>query len=368
MNWKLLIVAVAFAASIFVSAFLSRMTYNTDFPAFYSAASTILDPIASPRDVYRDDLDKRYPVPEKKEVKTLFIYSLPVAFILAPLAWMSYYTAKAMMIFLNIVSYLSAVAIILKLGNVPGRWIGWGMGISCLWLPFIATLEHAQVNAIILLLVALAVLAVTRGYPYLCGVLLALAALFKLFPLAIALVLGIRNRRIFIGFSALFGASFLLPGSSVWISTIWNLGKVEAPLYVWLKTINPVLVSICPVFIGSMTALITFMAKDDDYPLLTAFAIPAVFLAMPLLGYFHLTLLIFSYVYIFSSRKFRNAFLMGFLVLSALIIGFPRPGPVSPFVFDPVTPLMYLMLFSLWIVLGIRIAFNSFPFMSFSKV
>ena len=84
MNWKLLIVAVAFAASIFVSAFLSRMTYNTDFPAFYSAASTILDPIDSPRDVYRDDLDKRYPVPERKEVKTLFIYSLPVAFILPP--------------------------------------------------------------------------------------------------------------------------------------------------------------------------------------------------------------------------------------------------------------------------------------------
>ncbi len=367
MNWKLIIVSVAFAVSIFVSVGLSRMTYNTDFPAFYFAAATILDPDASPQDVYRDDLDKRYPVPEKKEVKTLFIYSLPVAFILSPLAWMPYYTAKAMMIFLNIVSYLSAVAIVLHLGSIPGRRIVWGMALSCLWLPFLATLKHAQVNAIILLLVALAVLSVTRGYPYLCGALLALAALFKLFPLAIGLVLGIRNRRVFIGFTTLFGASFLLPGSSVWISTIWNLGKAEAPLYVWLKSMHPLLVSICPILIGSITAFITVMARDDDYPLLTAFAIPAVFLAMPLLGYFHLTLLVFSYGYIFSSKEFRNAFLMGFLILSAVIIGFPRPGPVSPFVFDPVTPLMYLMLFSLWIVLGIRIVLNGFSFMSFSK-
>jgi hypothetical protein len=367
MNRKFIIVSIGFAASIFVSAFLSRITYNTDFPAFFSAASTILDPHASPRDVYRDDFDKQYPVPEKKEVKTLYIYSLPVAYLLAPLAWMPYYTAKAMMIFINIVSYLSAVAVILNLGNVPGRWIGYGMGISCLWLPFIATLEHAQVNAVILLLVALSVFAVTRGYSYICGALLALAALFKLFPLAIGLVLGIRNRRILIGFTSLFGASFLLPGSSVWISTIWNLGKAEAPLYVWLKTMHPLLVYICPVLIGSMTAFITIMARDDDYPLLTAFAIPAVFLAMPLLGYYHLTLLVFSYGYTFSSREFRNAFLMGFLILSALIIGFPRPGSVSPYVFDPVTPLMYLMLFSLWIVLGIRIAFHSFPFLSFPK-
>jgi hypothetical protein len=368
MNRKLLIVALGFAASIFVSAFLSRVTYNTDFPAFYSAAATILDPSASPQDVYHDDLDKRYPVPEKKEVKTLYIYSLPVAFLLAPLAWMPYYTAKAMMIFLNITTYLSAVAIILHLGNIPGRWIGWGMGLSCLWLPFIATLEHAQVNAFILLLVASAVLSATKNYPYLCGALLAIAALFKLFPLAIGLVLGIRNRRIFIGFTALFGASFLLPGSSVWISTIWKLGKTAAPLYVWLKTIHPVLVFIFPFLIGSMTALITVMTKDDDYPLLTAFAIPAVFLAMPLLGYFHLTLLVFSYGYVFSSREFRNAFLKGFLILSALIIGFPRPGNVSPFVFDPITPLMYIMLFSLWVVLGIRVAFHGFPFMSLSKV
>jgi hypothetical protein len=46
--------------------------------------------------------------------------------------------------------------------------------------------------------------------------------------------------------------------------------------------------------------------------------------------------------------------------LSAVILGFPRPGPVSPFVFDPVTPMMYIMLFSLWVMLGIRISIQRF--------
>ena len=358
--WKLLVVAAAFATVFFVSAILSRATYNTDFPAFYSAASTILDPKASNKDVYRDDVDTRYPIPEKKEVQTIFIYSLPVAFLLAPLAWMPYYTAKAVMIFLNIVSYLSAVTIILTLGKVSGRWMGWGIGLSCLWLPFINNLGHAQINGIILLLVAVGVLAVTRGYPLYSGVLLALAALFKLFPLAIALVLGLRARRILTGFALIFGASFLLPGAKGWISTIWKWGKVEAPLYVWLKTFSPALVVICPILIGSVTALITLMANDDDYPLLTAFAIPAVLLSMPRLGHYHLTLLVFSLGYLFSSKESRSWPLLGFLVLSSIILGFPRPGPVSPFVFDPVTPVMYLTIFSLWVVLGIRISLRSF--------
>jgi hypothetical protein len=269
---------------------------------------------------------------------------------------MPYFTAKTVMIFLNIVSYLSAITIILKLENVSDRQIGWGLGVACLWLPFIATMMQAQVNGIILVLVAGAVLAVTRGFPYLCGALFALAALFKLFPLAAALVLGLRNWRILAGFSAVFGASFLIPGASKWIVTIMNWGETEAPLYVWLGTISPVLVYACPILIGIVTASVAVRAKDNDYPLLTAYAIPAVFLAMPRLGYYHLTLLAFTFVHLFSSGKNENRLLTGFLILSAAILGFPRPGSLSPFVFDPVTPLMYFAMFSLWVVLGIRIS------------
>jgi hypothetical protein len=359
MNWKLLVVAVAFAASIFVSAILSLKTYNTDFPMYYSAASTILDPEASPEDVYDADAQKQYAIPERKEVETPYVYSLLVAFLFTPLAWMPYYTAKAVMIFLNIMSYLFAVAIILKLGNVSDRWIAFGVAISVLWLPFIHTLLFGQVNALITVLVALAVLAVTRGSPYLCGVFIAFAALFKFFPLAIALVLGLRDRRIVIGFAVVFGATFLIPGATKWIATILNfLNEDRGSLtYIWVRAVSavsPVLFFMYPVIIGSVTAFLAAMAKDDDYPLLTAFAITAVFLAMPRLAYYHLTVLVLTYGYLFSMKEYRNWLFTGFLLLSAVILGFPRRGPVL------ISPPIYIALFFLWVVIGILISTRSY--------
>jgi hypothetical protein len=364
MNLKLIISAVGFATSIFVSAFFSYKTYNSDFPVYYYVASTILDPQASNEDVYRypEDRGNKYSIPEKKEAREFFLYSIPAAYFLAPLALMPYYTAKAVMIFLNIMSYLFAVAIILKLGNVSGRWIAFGVAISVLWLPFLQTLSYGQVNALITVLVALAVLALTRGYPYLCGALFAFASLFKLFPLAIALVLGLRNRQVLVGFSVVFGASFLVPGSTKWISTMSNFlnEEVRLPFYLWLKAVNPVLSFLYPVLIGTVTALITIISKEDDYPLLASFAIPAVFLAMPRLGFYHLTLLVLTYGYLFSSKKYRNWPLMGFLFFSAVVLGFPRPGPVNTFIF-PISSIMYFALFSLWVAIGIVISIRSFP-------
>ena len=364
MNWKFLLVAVAFATSIFVSAIFSYRGHNTDFPLFYYVASTILDPKSSNEDVYRypEDRGNKYSIPEEKEVKDPFLYSIPAAYFLAPLALMPYYTAKTTMIFLNMVAYLFAVPIILQLADVSGRWIVRGMAISCLWLPFLHTLGYAQINALILLLVALAVLAVTRGYPYLCGALFAFASLFKLFPLAIALIIGLRNRRVLVGFSVVLGASFLVPGSTKWISTVSNFvnEEVSLPTYLWLNAINPILVFLYPVLIGAVTALITIIAKDDDYPLLASFAIPAVFLAMPRLGYYHLTLLVFTYGYLFASKKYRNWPLMGYLLFSAVVLGFPRSGPVNPWIFDPIPTPMYFTLFSLWVVIGLLISIRSF--------
>lgn len=359
MNWNLLIVAVAFAASIFVSANLSLKTYNTDFPMYYSAASTILDPEASPQDVYDAGAQNKYAIPERKEVETPYVYSLLVAFLFTPLAWMPYYTAKAVMIFLNIMAYLIAVAIILRVGNVSDRWIARGVAISILWLPFIHTLLYGQVNALITVLVALAVLAVTRGHPYLCGIFIAFAALFKFFPLAIALVLGLRDRRIFVGCAVVFLATFLIPGSTKWISTIWNfLNEDRRTLtYIWVKAVsvvNPVLFFVYPAVIGVVTAFLAAMAKDDDYPLLTAYAITAVFLVMPRMGYYHLTLLVLAYAHLFSLKECRNWLFTGFLLLSAVVLGFPRRGA------GLITPPIYIALFSLWVVVGVLISTRSY--------
>ena len=362
-----IIFAVALAISILVSALFSYKTYNTDFPVYYYVASTILDPQASNEDIYRytEDRENKYSIPEKKEAREFFLYSVPVAYFLAPLALMPYYTAKATMIFLNMVAYLFAVAMILKLANASSREIAWGTAISCLWLPFLHTLAYAQVNALILLLVALAVFAVTKGHPYLCGVLIACAALFKLFPLAVALVLGLRNWRVWVGFSVLFGASLLTPGSMKWLSTLSNFVRDDATYatyatHLWLRQIHPVLVFAYPLLIGAVTVSNTLLAKDDDYPLLAAFAIPAVFLGMPRLEYYHLTLLVFTYGYLFASKKHRSLPLMGFLFVSAVVLGFPRPGTASPWILDPIPLFLYFTLLSLWVVIALLISIRSF--------
>ena len=105
MNLKRIVAAVALAISFLVSAIFSYKTYNTDFPCFYYVASTVLDPQASNEDIYRyaDDKENKYSIPEKKEVKDTLLYSVPAAYLLAPLALMPYYTAKTVMIFLNVV-------------------------------------------------------------------------------------------------------------------------------------------------------------------------------------------------------------------------------------------------------------------------
>src|SRR3990172_3666766 len=366
MNRKFGIVVLAFAVSIFVSALLSYKIYNSDFPVYYFVASTILDPQASPGDVYRypEDTENKYSIPERKDVRERFLYSMLAAYLMAPLGWLPYYTAKAVMIFVNIAAYLCAVVVIFKLGNVSDRWVIWGAGISCVWLPFLSTLMGGQINALILLLIAVATLAATRGQPYLCGALFALAALFKLFPLAIVLVLGLRNRRILVGFAVLFGASFLIPGATEWISRIIDFLKekeeVQFPVYVWLKTMHPLLIVTIPILIVSMTALVTVLSKDTDYPMLASFAIPAAFLSMPRLGYYHFTVLVFLYFFLFSLKKFKTFPLGGFLLISAMVLGFPRPGPLSPIFFDPVTVPMSFTLFCLWVVLGTKISIRSF--------
>src|SRR4030065_2539820 len=364
MNRKFGIVVLAFAVSIFVSALLSYKIYYSDFLVYYFVASTILDPHASNEDVYLypEDRENKYAIPEKKDVRDRFLLSVVAAYLISPLAWLPYYTAKAVMIFVNIAAYLCAVVVILKMGNVSGRWVVWGAGISCLWLPFLSTLLGGQINGLILLLVAVAVLAATRGHPYLCGALFALAALFTLFPLAIALGLGLRRRRILAGFAVLFGASFLIPGATEWISRIINFLSEDTnlPAYEWLKSMHPLLVVIIPILIGGITAIVTVLSNGTDYPMLASFAIPAVFLSMPRLGYYHLTVLVFTYGYLFSLKEFRTWPLGGFLLVSALVLGFPRPGPTSPIFFDPVTVQMSFTLFCLLVVLGTKISVWSF--------
>jgi hypothetical protein len=158
-KFKLIVSVIILLVSFCFSVFLSHYTYNTDFGVYYYAASTILDPNTPNISVYDIDTANKYSIPEAIE-NAGFPYSMPAAYIMAPLALIPYFKAKAAMIFINILMYLSAIIIALKMGRASGRWFAYPLALLCLWWPFIQNMRQGQVNGILLFLIALAVLAV----------------------------------------------------------------------------------------------------------------------------------------------------------------------------------------------------------------
>jgi hypothetical protein len=187
----IMIVMILLFSFWYLSSYLSYSFNGTDFPTFYYAASTIIDNDTPGRAVYEIDFENKYNIPEMP-IRD-FIYSIPSAYIMAPLALMPYYTAKSVMIFINILTYLGGVAIALRLGGATGRNFFYLFALSTLWMPSIINLLYVQVNAVLFFLISVAILAATKNRPISCGTLLGIAAMFKLFPVAIAMVLGLKN-------------------------------------------------------------------------------------------------------------------------------------------------------------------------------
>ena len=337
MKFKLILTVTVILLCFCFSVFLSHYTYHSDFAVFYSTANTILDPNRPHTSVYEIDTTNRYSMPEAMGENHVFAYSIPAAYSMTPLALLSYYKAKSAMIFINMLLYLGGIIIALRMGGASGRWFTYPLALLCLWPPFIQNLRQGQVNAILFFLIAIAVLAATKNRPYFCGIFLAIAALFKLFPIAVAMVLGIKNWRIFVICMAVFILSFLIPGSLKWFEAIGKIYPGYSPIYVWLKQYNLILFGVYVVAIAGTTALAAYRVKDVDYPILASVAIPAVFLTMPIIEYNHFTLLSFSYAYLFAFLQTSNRLLLMSISLSLILIGAP---------FFIVTP-MHLKFFAL---------------------
>jgi hypothetical protein len=321
-KFKLIFSGVVILSCFYFSVFLSHYTYNTDFGLYYSTAKKILESNTPNTSIYDIDTVDKYSIPEAIE-NAGFPYSMPVAYIMSPLALMPYFKAKAAMIFINILMYLSAISIALKMGRASGRWFAYPLALLCLWWPFIQNMRQGQVNGILLFLVALAVLAATKNRPTICGIFLAIAALFKLFPIAIAMMLGIKNWRIFASCLFVFIISFLVPGSPRWIEAISSYPRYYIHysfIYSWLKQFGLVWFWIYASTIAAISALIVYRAKNANYPIITSFAILAVFLTMPILEITHFTLLPFSYAYLLVSAKRSNRLLITSIFISFIMI------------------------------------------------
>lgn len=338
---------------LYISIFLAHYTYNTDFPLYYSTAKKILDSNTPNIEIYNIDTANKYSIPEDMEIAS-FPYSMPAAYIISPLALIPYFKAKSAMIFINILMYLAAITIALQLGGLSDQWFAYTLAILCLWPPFIQNMRLGQINAIILFLIAVGVFAAAKNRPILCGIFLAIASLFKLFPIGIAMLLGIKNRRIFASCLLAFVISFLIPGSPKWIEAISSYPRYYNhynPIYLWLKQFGFIWFWIYAATIAGFSAFIAYRARSKNYLILTSFAIPSVLLTMPIIEYAHFTLLMFSYAYLIASARRSNRLLLTTIFISLIIISISFFFPKLSLPVYMIKSFRLLGLFLLWAAL-----------------
>lgn len=306
---------------------MSNYTYNTDFPSFYRAGKVVLDKDVPNTNVYEVDfVNNKYNIPE---AFVHYRFSVLIAYIMSPLALLPYYTAKAVMIAINLLAYGFSVIIILKLNKAKGRWYIYPLALSFLWMPFIHDIRFVQVNSLLLFLITLSVLFASKNRPYIGGAILGLAALFKVFPIAIAMVLGIKNWRIIASCAATFGLALLIPGTKEWFSSFAYtpfLDKLYSIIYLTIKQYGIIYYAVYVSIVGGLTALTDYRCREFDYLFLTALAIPATLLTMPVIEYFHLVLLIFTYtVFLFLDTNIYHKILAAISFVFVCLAGFFFP-------------------------------------------
>lgn len=312
------LVVMVMVGVAFLSRFLSLHTCNSDFPVFYHAATTVLDPAAAAAAVYLPP-STAAEVPEPVSSVGAFVYSLAAAYLLAPLGLLPYYGAKALLIFLDALAFLGALALVSRSNGAAGRLFLYPLAVSFLWPPLLQDLRSGQVNALLLLLLALSALLANRRLFAASGVLLGIASLFKLFPLGIAAVFAARNWRIFSACLLTVLATFAIPGSSLWFHAMTRVGRFYSPLYLLLKGLGEGWYLLFAALVMGATAA-AFYLWEADFNAALSMAIPAVLLVVPVIEYYHYTLALFTVVYHATSPRYRGRPVTFLLVLPVTLI------------------------------------------------
>lgn len=302
----------------------SRYASYTDFPVLYNAASYFLHEHTSMAHIYDIWVANGNNSVEKTGAGK-FIYSPLALVLLSPLGYLEYYAAKTVLMSVNIISYVLSVYLILRHLNLSGRWFVYPFFLSLIWGPFLLDVMMGQVNSILLLFLILAVYSFKNDKPVISGLLIGVAALFKIFPIGIAMTLGIKNWRVFISCCLLFVFSLMVvPGSIEWFTAIKSIAPLSmSPAYHFLSSLNPSLFWVYSASIALTTALLIYKAQTNDYLKIISYSIPAIFLAAPVFEYYHLTLLIVSYLFIvnYARTNFRLIY-TAIPIVSALVITF----------------------------------------------
>jgi hypothetical protein len=291
---------------------------NSDFGSYWYAGNILRNhtlPITEIYDFARSCTGSLYGA-FKPPVQ--FNYSIPVAYLFVPLTYLSYIPARIVLCTVLFCSYLLSVYLLLKRNQISGTRLYLVMAVSTLYVPFLFS-QHWPATDPFLLLCTVIALVNAEKKPCLAGVLIGVAALFKIYPLFIAVMLGIKNWRIALGAFLIFGAAFLIPGEMAWIHNLLIPGNVitrESPL-----AVVPVycqnhsyfyLFALC----ASITTIIAlFKNRVKAYDVFVVLSIVTMFVIMPAYEYQHFVLMIIPFIYIYT----HISKLPGWLVIVATI-------------------------------------------------
>lgn len=320
-----LVFSILILFSIYYSVQFAIFSPRPDFTAFYYAASVIHDPDIPNTAIYDyniiNEIGSEYGI--NQEIMP-YIYSLPIAYLLSPLALISYEISKIAWNLLSLFMYLVAVAIVLRLGKANGKRFTYLMTLSLFWVPLIINQYWLQSNAILFLIITLAAMTAVLNYPIICGIIIGIAALFKLYPISIALICGLKNWRIFLTCCIVVLIALLAPNSHKWLSA------VHVIVFPQHKTIFQLISQYLSFFwfviysllISVITVLVAYRAKFVDYCFLVCISITAVFLIMPVVWSHYFTLFMFCYAYLFASANNYPRWLLIATLISFGLISF----------------------------------------------
>lgn len=390
-NWLplLMIFFVLYAPFLYEHGWKYRDTPNKDLPSFYTASVSVFDLGESPYDPERlgllmDDNEYVYP----------YLYPPPSLLFFFPLSLLTYADARQVVLIVNHLLFLILLlAIPLSLLRArPKRdfaVIALCIVYSLAFYPVVVTLEHGQVNILLLFFFVLFWLFARKEKAMLAALFLALAILLKTYPIIIIpLLLLTRRWRESVYTVAWLGlvviVSLLILPNTVWHDWLVNVfpsggymitpAGMYPPAAIWNQNlngffarafaggewsdpvwVNPVLAKFLTYAAAGLISIVTALAvwrsriRKDSLDRTMLVALPAMYLIAPFSWEHHLFYLLPCILILLNSRPLFETgskavfFSLGFA--SAFLIGLPM---ALEFKFYGVVVLWGLCVFIVW--------------------
>lgn len=296
-------------------------THHTDFPILYSVGRLYDTGDSRIANVYAVTLPLR---PAQEQTwDGHFIYSRAVLPVFGILSRLEYFVAKSIILCASIFSFVTSIVLLISGRRASGR-SSLVLLAGCLtWPPFFVDLALAQINSVLLLGTLCGVLLLARGAGTLGSSLIALASLFKLFPLGVSLLIGVIRPPVAATSIAVFASLLLMSGSAAWIPAITNITPAARSLLFTTLSMpeqSHLAFLILSAAIIAVSIGVTLWKRPTPLEV-AAIAIPATFLASPVAEYYHLVFLVVPFVSVCHTAFHSSSrVLLVMVVASALCV------------------------------------------------